>query len=68
MTAVPAPDAVIDALATRFPTAVEELVALARVPSVSAPGFPADTLRRSADAVAELRQYMYDTDVDESTP
>jgi cysteinylglycine-S-conjugate dipeptidase len=33
---------------------IDELVALARIPSVSAPGFPEEPLRRSAEAVARL--------------
>lgn len=33
---------------------IDELVGLARIPSVSAPGFPEEPLRRSADAVAGL--------------
>lgn len=52
--AVAAPDAVIRVLDARFQAAVDELIALARIPSVSAPGFGADPLRVSAEAVAQL--------------
>ena len=42
------------ALEKRFDETLESLRALARIPGVSAPGFPARELDRSADAVAEL--------------
>jgi acetylornithine deacetylase/succinyl-diaminopimelate desuccinylase-like protein len=51
---VGAPGPVIDALERRFDESVEELVALARIPGVSAPGFEPAALERSADAVAAL--------------
>jgi acetylornithine deacetylase/succinyl-diaminopimelate desuccinylase-like protein len=51
---VGAPDKVIDALERRFDETVGELVALARIPGVSAPGFEPAELERSADAVAAL--------------
>jgi len=51
---VAAPDAVIQALDARFSEAVDELCALARIPSVSAPGFEPDALQTSARAVVQL--------------
>jgi acetylornithine deacetylase/succinyl-diaminopimelate desuccinylase-like protein len=42
------------ALETRFDETIAELCALARIPGVSASGFPASELERSAAAVAEL--------------
>src|SRR5688572_25171088 len=51
---VGAPGPVIDALERRFDETVGELVSLARIPGVSAPGFAAVELERSADAVAAL--------------
>jgi acetylornithine deacetylase/succinyl-diaminopimelate desuccinylase-like protein len=51
---MPAPDRVIAALDARFDAAVEELVELARIPGVSAPGFDPAELERSAAAVAAL--------------
>ena len=52
--AMPAPSATIEWLDETFEARVEELVGLARIPSVSAEGFPAEEVRRSADAVGEL--------------
>ena len=49
-----APERVLDALDRRFDAAVDELVALSRIPGVSAPGFDAAELERSAEAVAAL--------------
>jgi acetylornithine deacetylase/succinyl-diaminopimelate desuccinylase-like protein len=51
---VGAPGTVIDALERRFDETVAELVALARIPGVSAPGFEPRELERSAEAVATL--------------
>jgi len=51
---VPAPTAVLSQLERRFEDSVEELCALVRTPGVSASGFPARELVRSADQVAEL--------------
>ena len=51
---MPAPKNVLDRLDRQFEARVEELIALARVPSVSAPGFPPAEVARSADAVAAL--------------
>ena len=51
---VGAPGTVIDALDRRFDESVEQLVTLARIPGVSAPGFDPAALERSADAVAAL--------------
>jgi acetylornithine deacetylase/succinyl-diaminopimelate desuccinylase-like protein len=46
--------AVIEALDRRFEASLEQLVALARIPGVSAPGFDPAELERSATAVAAL--------------
>jgi acetylornithine deacetylase/succinyl-diaminopimelate desuccinylase-like protein len=51
---VPAPRAVLDAVDARFEETVAALVDLARIPGVSAPGFDALELERSAEAVASL--------------
>jgi acetylornithine deacetylase/succinyl-diaminopimelate desuccinylase-like protein len=51
---MPAPRSVLDALEARSEATLADLVALARIPSVSAPGFEAAELLRSADAVAAL--------------
>jgi acetylornithine deacetylase/succinyl-diaminopimelate desuccinylase-like protein len=51
---MPAPQKTIDWLDDRFEARVEELVVLARVPSISATGFPPAEVRRSADVVAAL--------------
>jgi acetylornithine deacetylase/succinyl-diaminopimelate desuccinylase-like protein len=51
---VPAPSHVLAALAAREEDTLRELVALARIPSVSAPGFDPAQVARSAEAVAEL--------------
>lgn len=45
---------IIDALERRFDETIEQLITLARIPGVSAPGFDARELERSAAAVAEL--------------
>jgi acetylornithine deacetylase/succinyl-diaminopimelate desuccinylase-like protein len=47
-------DAALAALEARFDLTLDELCALARIPGVSAAGFPAAELLRSANAVAEL--------------
>jgi len=49
-----APEEVIEALDARLDETVEELVALARIPSVSAPGFDPGQVERSAEAAADL--------------
>jgi len=46
--------AALEALELRFEASVEELSALARIPSVSAPGFDPAEVRRSAEAVRDL--------------
>jgi len=51
---VPAPDAVLEALDRRSDEMLEALVELARIPSVSAPGFDAAEVVRSAEATAAL--------------
>src|SRR5262245_3645227 len=51
---VAAPRAVIEAVERRFDRTVEDLVAVARIPGISAPGFDPAELVRSAEAVAEL--------------
>jgi acetylornithine deacetylase/succinyl-diaminopimelate desuccinylase-like protein len=51
---VGAPQSVLDAIDARFDTTVEELIALARIPGVSADGFDPAELERSAEAVAAL--------------
>ena len=51
---MPAPEGVIEALDRRFEATVEELVELARIPGVSAPGFDPNEVERSARKVAEL--------------
>ena len=51
---MPAPRAVIEALDRRFERTVAELVELARIPGVSAPGFDPKEVERSAQKVAEL--------------
>ncbi len=52
--AVAAPSTVIDALERRFEATQRDLVTLARIPGVSAPGFDPKQLVLSADAVAQL--------------
>jgi acetylornithine deacetylase/succinyl-diaminopimelate desuccinylase-like protein len=47
-------DAALAALEARFDATLADLCALARIPGVSAAGFPAGELERSARAVAEL--------------
>jgi len=51
---MPAPESVIRALEARFDRSVDDLCSLARIPSVSAPGFDAGEVRRSAEATAAL--------------
>lgn len=51
---MPAPDRVIDAIESGFAETLRDLVALARIPSVSAPGYPAQEVARCAEAVADL--------------
>jgi acetylornithine deacetylase/succinyl-diaminopimelate desuccinylase-like protein len=51
---MPAPSAVLEALAAQEEDALRELIALARIPSVSASGFDPREVERSAEAVAEL--------------
>jgi acetylornithine deacetylase/succinyl-diaminopimelate desuccinylase-like protein len=51
---VTAPKNVTDALERRFEETVAQLVALSAIPGVSAPGFDAKELERSASAVADL--------------
>jgi acetylornithine deacetylase/succinyl-diaminopimelate desuccinylase-like protein len=51
---VGAPAGVLDAIDARFERTVAELVELARIPGVSAPGFDSAHLARSAEAVARL--------------
>jgi cysteinylglycine-S-conjugate dipeptidase len=51
---VGAPGPVTDVLERRFEASVEQLVSLAAIPSVSAPGFDPAQLERSAANVAEL--------------
>jgi acetylornithine deacetylase/succinyl-diaminopimelate desuccinylase-like protein len=51
---VPAPPSVLEAIDRRFDASVEELIELARIPGVSAPGFDPHELGRSAAAVAAL--------------
>ncbi len=51
---MPAPEAVLDAIESHFDATCDELVALARIPGVSAAGFDPAELVRSADAVAAL--------------
>ena len=50
----PGPTAALAWLDGHFEARVDELAALARIPSVSADGFPPAQLRRSAEAVASL--------------
>jgi len=51
---VPAPDEVLHAIERSFDETVAELVAFARIPGVSAPGFDAREVARSAEYVADL--------------
>jgi acetylornithine deacetylase/succinyl-diaminopimelate desuccinylase-like protein len=51
---VGAPREVVEAIDRRFDASVSELVELARIPGVSASGFPERELERSAEAVAAL--------------
>ena len=51
---MPAPEDVIRALDRGMEAAVEDLIALARIPSVSAPGFDPAEVARSAEAVEAL--------------
>jgi acetylornithine deacetylase/succinyl-diaminopimelate desuccinylase-like protein len=51
---VPAPREVLDSIDRRFDATIEELIDLARIPSVSAAGFDPAQVERSAERVAEL--------------
>lgn len=51
---MPAPQPVLDAIDARFDATCDELVALSRIPGVSAAGFDPKELDRSADAVASI--------------
>jgi acetylornithine deacetylase/succinyl-diaminopimelate desuccinylase-like protein len=51
---MPAPKKTLEWLDSHLEARIEELIALSRIPSVSAPGFPAAEVRRSAEAVASL--------------
>jgi acetylornithine deacetylase/succinyl-diaminopimelate desuccinylase-like protein len=51
---VSAPDEVLARVDADFESTVEELKALSRIPGVSAPGFDAAEVERSAEAVADL--------------
>jgi acetylornithine deacetylase/succinyl-diaminopimelate desuccinylase-like protein len=51
---MPAPEPVIDALDERYEESIEALCALARIPSVSAPGYDPSAVRRCADETARL--------------
>ncbi len=51
---MPAPEATLSWLDDHLEARVEELIRLARIPSVSASGFPSEPVRRSAEAVASL--------------
>lgn len=51
---MPAPSRVLDRLEARFEDHVRALETLARIPGVSAPGFPAEAVEQSAEAVAAL--------------
>ncbi len=52
--AVPAPREVLDSIDRRFDATIEELIDLARIPSVSAAGFDPAQVERSAERVAGL--------------
>ena len=52
--AVPAPQSILDSIDRRFDVTIEELIDLARIPSVSAAGFDPVEVERSAEHVAEL--------------
>ncbi len=52
--AVPAPREVLDSIDRRFDATIEELIDLARIPSVSAASFDPVEVERSAERVAEL--------------
>jgi acetylornithine deacetylase/succinyl-diaminopimelate desuccinylase-like protein len=51
---MPAPASVLEALAFRFDRSIEDLIALTRIPSVSAAGFDPGEVVRSAERVATL--------------
>jgi len=51
---VSAPDAVLEVLDRRFDETIEQLISLARIPGVSAPGFDSQQLLRSAERTAEI--------------
>jgi cysteinylglycine-S-conjugate dipeptidase len=54
MTSSPLLQEILDSIESGFESRVEELITLARIPSVSAKGFPASEVQRSAEAVGEL--------------
>jgi acetylornithine deacetylase/succinyl-diaminopimelate desuccinylase-like protein len=51
---VPAPREIIDAIDRHFDATIDELVGLAKIPSISAAGFDPAEVSRSAERVAEL--------------
>ncbi|MED5263318.1 MAG: M20/M25/M40 family metallo-hydrolase [Myxococcota bacterium] len=51
---MPAPDAVLRAIDSGFERTLDELIELSRIPGVSAAGFDARQVERSAEAVASL--------------
>ena len=51
---MPAPKSILDWLEQNFESRIDELIELSRVPSVSAEGYPAHYVRRSAEVVAAL--------------
>jgi acetylornithine deacetylase/succinyl-diaminopimelate desuccinylase-like protein len=51
---VPAPQEILDSIDARFDATIEDLIELARIPSVSAAGFDPAQVERSAEKVAEL--------------
>jgi len=51
---MPAPESVLSHLEARFEQSLEQLKVLARIPSISAPGFDQGELRRAAVALATL--------------
>ncbi|MBW2578684.1 MAG: dipeptidase, partial [Deltaproteobacteria bacterium] len=51
---MPAPQEILDSIDDRFDATIEDLIELARIPSVSAAGFDPAQVERSAEKVAEL--------------